>query len=34
MKLTKRGERFLSYLFLVSMLAMLGIAGWVEGGMQ
>jgi len=30
-KTSKGTEKFLSVLFLVGFLAMLGIAGWVEG---
>lgn len=30
MRLTKRGERVLGVLFLVSLLSMMGIAGYIE----
>lgn len=34
MKLTKRGELVLATLGTLMLLALMGFAGWVEGGMQ
>jgi hypothetical protein len=34
MRLTKRGEIVLATVATLVLLAMMGIAGWVEGGMQ
>ena len=34
MKLTRRGELVLATLGTLALLALMGIAGWVEGGMQ
>lgn len=34
MKLTKRGEIVLATIGTFLLLAMLGIAGWIEGGMN
>jgi hypothetical protein len=32
MKLTKRGEMIIYPLFIIAMLTLMGIAGWIEGG--
>ena len=34
MKLTARGEIVLATLAMLLLIALMGIAGWVEGGMQ
>jgi hypothetical protein len=32
MKLTKRGEMIVYPLFIIAMLALMGVMGWIEGG--
>lgn len=31
MRLTKRGERVAGFLFVVGLVAAMGVAGWIEG---
>jgi hypothetical protein len=34
MKLTARGEIVLATLATLALIALMGVAGWIEGGMQ